>query len=122
LFLHHYEGGRNGRIRKRVDNGINVEALVSAREALTKRLKLLSSSGALLASGRTARTAIRRWRASSVSARSSIARRTFAFDADHPEVFASEDSGATPVEYVLVGLASCLTAALPRSRSTAASS
>src|SRR6185295_15201022 len=35
---------------------------------------------------------------------------TFTFDADHPEVFASEDKGATPVEMVLVGLASCLTA------------
>ena len=34
----------------------------------------------------------------------------FNFDADHPEVFASEDNGATPVAYVLVGLASCLTA------------
>src|SRR5207237_8910935 len=37
---------------------------------------------------------------------------TFKFDADHPEVFASEDKGATPVEYVLVGLASCLTAGI----------
>ena len=35
---------------------------------------------------------------------------TFTFDADHPEVFASEDRGATPVELVLAGLASCLTA------------
>jgi uncharacterized OsmC-like protein len=35
---------------------------------------------------------------------------TFSFDADHPELFASEDRGATPVEYVLVGLAGCLTA------------
>jgi uncharacterized OsmC-like protein len=34
----------------------------------------------------------------------------FKFDADHPEIFASEDNGATPVEYVLVGLASCLAA------------
>ena len=34
----------------------------------------------------------------------------FIFDADHPEVFASEDRGATPVELVLAGLASCLTA------------
>ena len=32
------------------------------------------------------------------------------FDADHPEIFASEDKGITPIEYVLVGLASCLTA------------
>jgi uncharacterized OsmC-like protein len=37
-------------------------------------------------------------------------RRVFTFDADHPEVFASEDNGATPVELVLAGLASCLTA------------
>jgi uncharacterized OsmC-like protein len=34
----------------------------------------------------------------------------FSFEADHPEVFASEDQGATPVELVLAGLASCLTA------------
>jgi uncharacterized OsmC-like protein len=34
----------------------------------------------------------------------------FSFNTDHPEVFASEDHGATPVEYVLVGLAGCLTA------------
>src|SRR5262249_9438205 len=34
----------------------------------------------------------------------------FSFTADHPEIFASEDHGATPVEIVLVGLASCLTA------------
>ena len=39
-------------------------------------------------------------------------KRIFAFDSDHPEVFASEDKGATPVEYVLVGLASCLTAGI----------
>jgi uncharacterized OsmC-like protein len=37
-------------------------------------------------------------------------RSSWSFDADHPEVFASEDNGPTPVEYVLVGLASCLTA------------
>src|SRR5687768_12351673 len=39
-------------------------------------------------------------------------RTEFSFDADHPEIFASEDIGPTPVEYVLVGLASCLTAGI----------
>ena len=39
-----------------------------------------------------------------------IHKTTISFSADHPEVFASEDHGATPVELVLVGLASCLTA------------
>src|SRR6201999_4578306 len=32
------------------------------------------------------------------------------FSADHPAVFAAEDNGITPIEYLLVGLASCLTA------------
>ena len=45
-------------------------------------------------------------------ARTSI-KKTFTFDADHPEIFASEDKGATPVDYVLIGLtASCLTAGI----------
>ena len=51
-------------------------------------------------------------KASTVWARSSTARPPSQFDADHPEVFASEDKGATPVEFVLVGLASCLTAGI----------
>ena len=32
------------------------------------------------------------------------------YDADHPDVFAAEDNGSTPVEFVLVALGSCLTA------------
>jgi uncharacterized OsmC-like protein len=38
--------------------------------------------------------------------------KSFRYDADHPEVFASEDKGATPVELVLAALASCLTAGI----------
>jgi uncharacterized OsmC-like protein len=34
----------------------------------------------------------------------------FTLDTDHPEIFASEDNGVTPVEMVLAGLAGCLTA------------
>jgi uncharacterized OsmC-like protein len=34
----------------------------------------------------------------------------FVHDVDHPELFAAEDNGITPVEYLLVGLAGCLTA------------
>ena len=36
--------------------------------------------------------------------------KTFAVEADHPQLFASEDHAPTPVEIVLSGLASCLTA------------
>ena len=35
---------------------------------------------------------------------------TFTVEADHPKVFAAEDQAPTPVEIVLSGLASCLTA------------
>ena len=93
-----------------VDNGVNVEALLGAREALTQ-----APEGAMF-----------QWRATcqwvhGTHTRCDVEqfaglgeehshRRCFRFDADHPEVFAAEDNGATPVEYVLVGLASCLTA------------
>ena len=95
-----------------VDNGVNVEALIAAREAL----------------GNAPEAAQFKWRAAcewknGTHSHSSVEgffglgqehhrKSTFTFDADHPEVFASEDKGATPVEYVLVGLASCLTAGI----------
>lgn len=95
-----------------VKNGVNVEALLAAREALTN----------------APQAAQFKWRAScqwkdGTHSHSTVEgffglgeeqhrKTTFKFDADHPEVFASEDKGATPVEYVLVGLASCLTAGI----------
>ena len=93
-----------------VDNGVNVAALLGAREALTA-----APEGAKF-----------QWRATCEWKRGTHSHSTvegffglgeeqkhvttFSFDADHPEVFASEDKGAAPVELVLVGLASCLTA------------
>ena len=88
----------------------NVEALLGAREALTEAPEAAAFKWRAPASG-----------VNGTHSRSTVEgffglgeeqqhRTTFAFDADHPEVFASEDNGATPVEYVLVGLASCLTA------------
>ncbi len=95
-----------------VDNGVNVEALVAAREALTG-----APEGAKF-----------QWRATCTWMNGTHSHSTiegffglgeeqshkteFTFDADHPEVFASEDVGAAPVEYILVGLASCMTAGI----------
>jgi uncharacterized OsmC-like protein len=95
-----------------VDNGVNVAALLEAREAL---------SGAPQA-------AQFQWRATcewvnGTHSHSSVEgffglgeeqshKTQFEYDADHPELFASEDNGATPIEFVLVGLASCLTAGI----------
>jgi uncharacterized OsmC-like protein len=39
-------------------------------------------------------------------------KRVFTFDADHPELFAADDLGPTPVEFVLHALAACLTAGI----------
>lgn len=93
-----------------IDNGVNVQALLDAREAL---------AGAPEAAQFT-------WRASSTWDRGVHSTTTVqgffglgeeqshktetVFAADHPEVFAAEDNGITPIEYLLVGLSSCLTA------------
>ena len=93
-----------------VDNGVNVQALLDARDVLADAPDAAQFT----------------WRASSkwengVHSTTSIqnffglgeeqSHKTEAvFDADHPEVFAAPDKGVTPIEYVLVGLASCLTA------------
>ncbi|MGH9230198.1 MAG: OsmC family protein [Acidimicrobiales bacterium] len=36
----------------------------------------------------------------------------FVFDADHPQLLAAPDNGPTPVEFLLHGLASCITAGI----------
>jgi len=93
-----------------VDNGVNVGALLEAREALT------AAPEAAQFKWRTTCT----W-AGGTHSTSTVEsffglgeeqqhRTTFSFEADHPEIFASADLGATPVEIVLVGLAACLTA------------
>ena len=93
-----------------VNNGVNVQALLDARKALTE----------------APAAAKFKWRAKcdwvkGTHSKSTVEgffglgeeqkhKTTFTFEADHPEIFASEDFGATPVEIVLAGLASCLTA------------
>ena len=92
------------------DNGVNVQALLDAREVV---------KGAPEAAQFT-RRASAKWQN---GVHSTIKVQSFyglgeehshkeesVFDADHPEVFAAEDNGITPIEYLIVGLASCLTA------------
>ena len=94
----------------RVENGVNVSALLQAREVLQQ----------------TPDAAQFKWRAAcewvnGTHSRSVISSffglgaeqsrsNDFALEADHPQVFAAEDQAPTPVEIVLSGLASCLTA------------
>jgi uncharacterized OsmC-like protein len=94
----------------KVDNGVNVTALLGARGSLEQ----------------VPEAAQFKWRASSewlngTHSRSSISdffglgseqsrNKTFAIETDHPQVFAAHDNAPTPVEIVLAGLAGCLTA------------
>ena len=93
-----------------VDNGVNVQALLGAREALTE-----APEGAKFQWRATCRWVNGTYSRSTVNGFFGLGaeqshKTEFTFDADHPEIFASEDRGATPVELVLAGLASCLTA------------
>ena len=94
------------------DNGVNVQALLDAREALREAPEATKFT----------------WRASCKWVNGTHSQATVSnffglgeeqahktettFEADHPEIFASEDHGITPIEYLLVGLASCLTAGI----------
>jgi uncharacterized OsmC-like protein len=93
-----------------VDNGVDIGFLREAREILTKEPEAAKF----------------KWRVTNTWVRGTHSHttaqgffglgeeqdrpRTFHFEADHPEVFMSEDKGASPTEIVLVALASCLTA------------
>jgi len=96
----------------RVDNGVNVEALIGAREALTampEAAQFRWKASCTWMSGTHSRSTVEQFFGLGEDQRH---RTEFRFDADHPEVFAAEDNGATPVEYVLVGLGACLTAGI----------
>jgi uncharacterized OsmC-like protein len=95
-----------------VNNGVNVEALLAAREALKsapEAAKFTWRASCKWQNGTFTQTKVQGFRGLGAEQKH---KSEFSFDADHPEIFASEDLGATPVEYVLVGLASCLTAGI----------
>jgi uncharacterized OsmC-like protein len=93
-----------------IDNGVNVQALLDAREALTNAPEAAQFT----------------WKATSKwqgGVHSTTTIQNFfglgeeqnhkaetVLDADHPEIFAAPDHAITPIEYLLVGLTSCLTA------------
>ncbi len=93
-----------------VNNGVNVQALLDAREALKgapQAAKFTWRASCKWQNGTHSRTQIQGFHGLGEEQKHKT---EFTFEADHPEIFASEDLGVTPIEYVLVGLASCLTA------------
>jgi uncharacterized OsmC-like protein len=93
-----------------VQNGVNVDALLAAREVLKgapEAAKFTWRASCKWQNGTHSRTNIKEFHGLGTDQQHKT---EFSFDADHPEIFASEDLGVTPIEYLLVGLASCLTA------------
>jgi uncharacterized OsmC-like protein len=95
-----------------VDNGVNVQALLDARAALTDAPEAAAfqwRAQAQWVDGTHTRATVEGF--FGLGAEQSH-RQAFVVDTDHPELFASEDHGMTPIEMVLAGLAGCLTAGI----------
>ena len=93
-----------------VDNGVNVAALLGAREAFADAPEIARfqwRSSVSWVNGTHSEAAVQTFSGFGDEQTHS---KTFAFDIDHPLQFAAQDNGITPVEYVLVALGGCLTA------------
>ena len=94
----------------KANNGVNVDALLAAREVLKgapQAAKFTWRASCKWKNGTHSETSIQGFHGLGEEQKHKT---ETSFSADHPEIFASEDLGITPVEYLLVGLASCLTA------------
>lgn len=95
-----------------VDNGVNVEALLGARAALADSPEIAKfewRSTVTWLKGTHSQSEVETFYGLGGE---QVHTSKFVYDADHPPQFAAEDNGATPVEFVLVGLGSCLTAGI----------
>jgi uncharacterized OsmC-like protein len=93
-----------------VENGVNVEALLGARQHMTETPELAQfewRAACEWIDGTHSRTTVEGFKGAGGE---QSHRQKYTLDTDHPEIFASADNGVTPVEMVLGGLAGCLTA------------
>ena len=94
------------------NNGVNVGALLEAREALTAAPEAAQFKWRATCNWENGTHSNSKVEGFFGLGEEQTHIKEYSFDADHPEIFASADKGATPVEFVLVGLASCLTAGI----------
>jgi uncharacterized OsmC-like protein len=93
-------------------NGVDVDSILEAREALTQAPEAAHfqwKAQSEWVAGTHTKTTVEKF--FGLGAEQNHVER-FTFSTDHPEIFASEDHGPTPVEMVLVGLAGCLGAGI----------
>ena len=95
---------------KPIDNGINLPAILEARQMLTdapEAGKFMWRASSTWKNGTHCYSKCEKFNA---FGEDHPHRQEYGVDMDHPELFASEDNGATPIEIVMLGLAGCLTA------------
>jgi uncharacterized OsmC-like protein len=95
---------------KPTDNGINLPAILEARQMLTdapEAGKFLWRASSTWRNGTHSYSKCEKFNA---FGEDHPHRQEYGVEMDHPELFASEDNGATPIEIVMLGLAGCLTA------------
>ena len=95
---------------KPLDNGINLPAILEARQMLTdapEAGKFLWRASSTWKNGTHCYSKCEKFNA---FGEDHPHRQEYGVDMDHPELFASEDNGPTPIEVVMLGLAGCLTA------------
>lgn len=93
-----------------VDNGVDVNALLGARAALTEQpaaAQFTFSASNEWINGTHSRSTVHEFFG---LGETQSHRQPYTVDTDHPEIFHSADNGPTPPEMVLMGLAGCLTA------------
>ena len=93
-----------------VNNGVNVEALMGARDVLTQTPEAAQFTWRATCNWMNGTHTESKVKGFTGFGDEQSHKTEFVYNADHPEIFAAQDNGATPVEYVMVGLASCLTA------------
>jgi uncharacterized OsmC-like protein len=94
-----------------VDNGVNTEFLLTARDMLTAQPEGAQFTWRVTntwVKGTHSRTSVDGF--FGLGAEQKHRSEFPVIDGDHPELFQAEDNGPTPVELLLVSLASCLTA------------
>ncbi|GAB3278680.1 OsmC family protein [Actinocorallia lasiicapitis] len=93
-----------------VSNGVNVQALLDAREALKAAPEAAQFTWKATSTWRDGVHSTTRIQPFFGLGQEQSHKEESVFEADHPAVFAAEDNGVTPIEYLLVGLVGCLTA------------
>jgi uncharacterized OsmC-like protein len=95
-----------------IDNGVNVEALLGARNAFADTPEIAEfrwRSTVSWINGTHSESTVDGFYGFGEEQQHHTA---FRYDVDHPLQFAAQDNGSTPVEYVLVALGGCLTAGI----------